>query len=217
MGTAGHSNSYTDLDDKPSIPTKTSDLNNDSGFITESQISSHNINEDAHRNIWLPGSFYGTSETAAGVSPKMISCQTLRYLRTGCILTVKFTNGNTFSSPKMSTSAASNTPIRSKGQSSLSAEDYWKAGEYVVFIYDGNAWVLLQRFGDFIPMAQRAAANGVATLASDGKVTKNQLRPIYVVQASAPTDTSVFWIKDQVLKYYDTAANAWKNVLPTWG
>ena len=217
IGAAGHSNSYNDLDDKPTIPSKTSQLTNDSGYITQSEVSNHNTNENAHVNLWLPGSYYGTSETNQSTATKTVTCPTLRYLRTGCILTVKFTNPNTNSSPKLYTSAQSNTPIRSKGQASLSAEDYWKAGEYVVFLYDGSAWVLLQRFGDFIPMTQRAAVNGVATLASDGKVTKNQLRPIYYVQASAPSDTSAFWIKDQVLKYYDTATSTWKNVLPVWG
>ena len=35
-GTSNFSGSYTDLTDKPTIPTKTSELNNDSGFITNS-------------------------------------------------------------------------------------------------------------------------------------------------------------------------------------
>lgn len=220
IGTTGHSNDYNDLDNKPDIPNDTSQLNNDSGFITEEDISNHNEEESAHANLWLPGSYYGICETAESTATKQIGSQALHHLRTGCLITVKFKYGNTAEDPKMTIPTVSSTAsitIRSKGQTSLFEEDYWEAGEYVVFLYDGSAWVLLQRFGNFIPMAQRAANNGVATLASDGKVTKNQLRPIYVVQASAPTDTSVFWIKDQVLKYYDTAANAWKNVLPTWG
>lgn len=37
LATVATSGSYNDLNDKPTIPTKTSDLNNDSGFLTEHQ------------------------------------------------------------------------------------------------------------------------------------------------------------------------------------
>lgn len=49
------SGSYNDLTNKPSIPTDTSDLNNDSGFITASDVL----------NMFYPvGSYYETSDTA---------------------------------------------------------------------------------------------------------------------------------------------------------
>ena len=38
LATVATSGSYTDLSSKPTIPTKTSDLNNDSGFITLSDL-----------------------------------------------------------------------------------------------------------------------------------------------------------------------------------
>ena len=37
LATVATSGSYNDLEDKPTIPTNTSDLNNDSGFLTEHQ------------------------------------------------------------------------------------------------------------------------------------------------------------------------------------
>lgn len=49
------SGSYTDLSNQPNIPTNTSDLNNDSGFITSSDVL----------NMFYPvGSYYETSDTA---------------------------------------------------------------------------------------------------------------------------------------------------------
>lgn len=38
---------YTELDNKPTIPTKTSDLTNDSGFLTSAPVSSVNGNTGA--------------------------------------------------------------------------------------------------------------------------------------------------------------------------
>lgn len=43
-GTSSFSGSYNDLSDKPTIPTKTSDLNNDSGFIDSSAIPVKSVN-----------------------------------------------------------------------------------------------------------------------------------------------------------------------------
>jgi len=40
LGTVALSNDYDDLDNKPTIPSNTSDLNNDSGFITSSSVPS---------------------------------------------------------------------------------------------------------------------------------------------------------------------------------
>ena len=43
-GTSSFSGSYNDLSDKPTIPTKTSDLNNDSGFIDSSEVPVKSVN-----------------------------------------------------------------------------------------------------------------------------------------------------------------------------
>ena len=47
-GTSSFSGSYNDLSNKPTIPSKTSDLTNDSNFITSSEFNTHINNSDIH-------------------------------------------------------------------------------------------------------------------------------------------------------------------------
>lgn len=70
--------------------------------------------------------------------------------------------------------------------------------------------------GAYIPLTQKAANNGVATLDSTGKVPASQLRAAFIVSASAPSDTSVLWIdSNSIMRYYSN--NAWVPIVPTWG
>ena len=51
VGAAALSNSYEDLDNKPTIPSKVSDLQNDTGFITSSSISGMLTTSDVKDNL----------------------------------------------------------------------------------------------------------------------------------------------------------------------
>lgn len=75
---------------------------------------------------------------------------------------------------------------------------------------------LTTALGDYIPLTQKAANNGVATLDSTGKVPASQLRSSFVVSASAPSDTSLLWIdSDNIMRYYYNSG--WHPIVPTWG
>ena len=52
LATVATSGSYTDLSNKPNIPTKTSDLQNDSGFITSAQVPTIDDNAVDQTKIW---------------------------------------------------------------------------------------------------------------------------------------------------------------------
>ena len=57
LSTVATSGSYNDLDDKPTIPTNTSDLNNDSGFLTEHQDISGKANTSDLAKVATSGSY----------------------------------------------------------------------------------------------------------------------------------------------------------------
>ena len=60
---------YDDLIDKPSIPTKTSDLTNDSGFITSAQVPTIDDNAVASDKVW---SSYKTSAELGNKANKVV-------------------------------------------------------------------------------------------------------------------------------------------------
>lgn len=49
ISTVGKTNNYNDLDNKPFVPTNTSDLNNNSGFITDSALEPYIETQDVYR------------------------------------------------------------------------------------------------------------------------------------------------------------------------
>lgn len=57
LSTVATSGSYNDLDDKPTIPSKTSELNNDSGFLTEHQDISGKANTSDLAKVATSGSY----------------------------------------------------------------------------------------------------------------------------------------------------------------
>lgn len=62
LATVATSGSYNDLNDKPTIPTNTSDLNNDSGFLTEHQDISGKVNTDDLAEVAISGSYNDLSD-----------------------------------------------------------------------------------------------------------------------------------------------------------
>lgn len=69
LATVATSGSYNDLNDKPAIPTKTSDLTNDSGFLTAHQDISDKANK-----IIVPGDVHILPKVASDTSVIVSSC-----------------------------------------------------------------------------------------------------------------------------------------------
>lgn len=164
------------------------------------------------------GAFYGTSSTAKGTTRKVVTIADCDELYQGDLIVVKFTNANTATAPTLKINSLDPVSIVSKGQSSLLSEDYWSAGSYVLFQYDGTNAVLLEIFGSAVQSSKVGVAGGVAGIESDGMISYSYLRAGYVVQASAPSNTKLLWIdNNQLMRYYDDTSNSWKLVLPSWG
>lgn len=123
------SNSTSDayINNKPTIPTKTSDITNDSGFLTSPNIP------------------YLTCTTAAGTQQKvatLVSGTLPSTLSTGLQVIVKFTNTNSASMPTLKVGDYSAVSIRRYGTTSPSdtAKESWQAGSCISFVYDGTNW-----------------------------------------------------------------------------
>ena len=82
--------------------------------------------------------FYATSSSSASTSAKTATVQEPPgfELKEGVVVSVKFTNANTASSPTLNVDGTGAKPIRTLGTSSA----YWAAGQTVLFVYDGTYW-----------------------------------------------------------------------------
>ena len=115
---------------KAKIPTKTSDLTNDSGYLTSPNIP------------------YLTCSTAAGTTAKTTTLVSGKFtesdLVAGAQVLVDFTNTNTVANPTLSVNGTTAKAIRRYGTTapSTSAASSWNAGSIVLFVYDGTYWTI---------------------------------------------------------------------------
>lgn len=82
--------------------------------------------------------FYATSSSSASTSAKTATVQEPSgfELKEGVVVSVKFTNANTASSPTLNVDGTGAKAVRTLGTSSA----YWAAGQTVLFVYDGTYW-----------------------------------------------------------------------------
>ena len=123
--------------------------------------------------------YYGTSSTVSSTNSKVVTLDTEVFsLYEGVMITVRFENANTASSPTINvngtgaiavklygTTAAGNTPAKS-----------WNAGEAVTFVYDGSYWLLVgggtTGVTDYDDLDDKPQINGVTL---SGNKTSSQL------------------------------------------
>lgn len=119
-----------DLIPKELLPTKTSDLTNDSGFINSPNIP------------------YLTCATAAGTAAKtttLVSGTLPSTLTTGLQVLVKFTNSNSIASPTLAVGSLTAKSIKRYGTTapSTASTTSWQAGSTILFNYDGTYWQMV--------------------------------------------------------------------------
>ena len=116
---------------KALIPTKTSDITNDSGFITNPNIP------------------YCTCATAAGTKAKTTTIVSGTFVEadlvTGAQVLVKFTNANSIADPTLKIGSTTAKTIKRYGTTapSTSAASSWNAGAVMMFTYDGTYWQMV--------------------------------------------------------------------------
>ena len=157
------------IKNKPAIPTKVSDLLNDSGFITS------------------PNVVYCTCSTAGGTAAKVATIESgsLTSLNEGDQAIVKFTNANSVASPTLQVGTTTAKSIKRYGTTapSTSAATSWNAGSAILFVYDGTYW---QQIGflntTYSEISQANITNGSGS--STGLVTGRRAKA--AVEAFAP-------------------------------
>lgn len=130
-----------------SVPTKTSELTNNSGYITSSTnvASATKLQtERAIDGVNFDGSaaitHFGTCATEAATAAKVVSLTSFT-LVTGARITVKFTVTNTAASPTLNVNGTGAKPIVYRG-SAISA-GYLAANRVYEFVYDGTNYALV--------------------------------------------------------------------------
>ena len=87
---------------------------------------------------------YATSSTATGTAAKtatIIPAVTGWELYNGAVVTVKFTNSNTTTSPTLNINSTGAKSIKTYSGGNLSEAEYkWDAGSTMSFVYDGTNW-----------------------------------------------------------------------------
>ena len=140
------------------IPTKISQLENDVGFITASEVP---------KEIW-----YGTSDTAATTAAKVVTTNTGDFeLVTGAMVRVKFTNGNTYNGTATLNVDSTGAVDIARVGTTKTTRYYWGTGEVVDLVYDGSNFVMSNKCtagGTYYGLTKLATAVGsnVSTVAA---------------------------------------------------
>lgn len=89
--------------------------------------------------------YYGTCDTAAGTTAKVVTCSDFSDFTTGAVITVKFANANTATTPTMNVNSKGAKYIVKYGTTGSLAYT-WGAGEAVSFVYDGTYWCMINGY-----------------------------------------------------------------------
>lgn len=121
------------------VPTKTSDLTNDSDFQTGTDVDDA---ISAEAGLMVP---YGYCTIAAGTVAKTVTVSpAVTALTAGLCIAVKFQYANTATNPTLNVNGLGAKAIKRYGTTAAgtSAAANWNANSVVMLVYDGTYWML---------------------------------------------------------------------------
>ena len=143
------------------VPTKTSDLTNDSGFLTSHQTIKQDGVTGATANR------YASCTTGASTVAKTATITTGTFtLEGGARVTVKFTNKNTANSPTLNINSTGAKNIFHNGAQITSGANKGMLYGACDFVYDGTQWLLIGNYVD---------SNSGGTVTKTGNSSANQV------------------------------------------
>lgn len=191
------SGSYNDLTNKPTIPSKTSQLTNDSGFLTAHQdlssyakkattLSGYGITDGAtknelntlqeevtdHKDDTLKHIVYGVCDTLADDINKVVTVSDDFKLTVGAAIIIKFTNANSIASPTLNVNNTGAKPMYRYGTTAMSTATTtsgWVAGAVQMLVYDGNGWI--RDYWNNTTYSNASLGSGYATCSTDEATT----------------------------------------------
>ena len=126
-----------------------------------SYVGTVTVGSDTHL---VGATLYGTCSTAANTAAKVVNCPNFDTIVVGVMIAVKFSNGNTATSPTMNVNGTGAKNILIHGITSLGGLDWSiSEGDISLFVYDGTAWNL-------ISAADRDTLNQVGSANSTSKM-----------------------------------------------
>ena len=144
----------------------------------------------------LSSTFYGTCATGASTAAKIVKLSDTNVnsatLKTGMLLTVKFTNTNTAASPTLTIQTSGGTQLIAAksvmryGTTAASTTEgtSWRAGAIVSFVYDGTNWVEISSIDD--------NSGGTVTSVSTGAgLTGGAVTTTGTIKANLNSETSL--------------------------
>lgn len=107
-----------------------------------SDITLRATTTDLTNEINARKAIYGTCSTGGSTAAKSVTCSNFaRY--TGAVVTVKFANANTATTPTLNVNSTGAATIKSyTGAALVEAEYKWAAGATLTFVFDGTYWRL---------------------------------------------------------------------------
>ena len=103
-------------------------------------------------------SWYGTCPTGASTAAKVATTTDSKFeLVTGAKVRIKFTYTNTATTPTLNVDSKGAKTIY--GYGTTKPNSWWKAGDTVEFIYDGNYWIMSPSQGQIYQINSNLTAN----------------------------------------------------------
>lgn len=186
------------------IPTNTSDLTNDSGFITAS---------DVPKRIW-----YGTCPTADSAQAKVVTTTTGDFsLTTGAMVRVTFTNGQTYDgTATMNVDGSGAIPVY-RSTTDATSSYFWGSGSTADFVYDGSHWLMSNKgiatityYG--LTKLSSSVSSTSTTLAANSRAVKTVNDALNTKVPNPPTTAGTYTLQCVV----DSGGNptySWGNAL----
>lgn len=137
------------------VPTKTSQLTNDSGLATETYVKNYSqpkgnyltsIPSDIadHKDDMSMHIVYGVCDTAADVADKIVTVDENFVLKEGATVIIRFVNANSIAAPTLNVNGTGAKPMYRYGTTTMSTGTTttgWTAGAIQMFTYDGTGWI----------------------------------------------------------------------------
>lgn len=165
------------------IPTKTSQLTNDSGFVNEEEAASAAPVQSVNGNTGDVNTFnFGVCESGAGAQEKTVTINGITTLTEGLIIHVLFTNENTVSTIQLNVNNLGAYYISTAGIKAPPA-NYWVKNQIVEFVFHDSRWI---------------ATRGGAASTTEYGITKLSSSTTSTSTTLAATPSAVKAVKDAI-------------------
>ena len=137
LASVATSGSYADLSNKPNIPTKTSELQNDSGFITSAQVPTIDDSTISSTSVWSSyktsaelGDKANSTDVTAALALKANAADVYTKTEVDNALSAKANSSDVYTKTEVDTALSGKQDYLSKGTGNLNANNLYGANGY---------------------------------------------------------------------------------------